>query len=58
MRRDSHKKLWSDEDIRNYHEIKDSWFASNGIQILHIKEEDWIQDKEACIKKCLDFLFK
>ena len=47
---------WPDEDIRNYHEIKDAWFLSKGIQILHIKEEDWIKDKEECIKKCLDFL--
>ncbi len=51
----SHPK-WSDDDVRNYHEIKDSWFASKGIQILHIKEEDWIKDKEGCIQRCLKFL--
>jgi hypothetical protein len=51
----SHPK-WSDEDLYNYHEIKDAWFASKYIQILHIKEEDWKRDKEACIKKCLEFL--
>lgn len=56
MRANKNKKSWSDDDIRNYHEIKDSWFASKGIQILHIKEEDWNKDKEACIKKCLRFL--
>jgi hypothetical protein len=56
MRKDGHKKLWSDDDIRNYHKIKDSWFASKGIQILHIKEEDWNLDKESCIQKCLEFL--
>ena len=56
MRKDKRKIKWSNEDIRNYHEIKDSWFASKGIQILHIKEEDWIKDKEDCIKKCLDFI--
>ena len=58
MRKSSRKSKWSNEDIRNYHEIKDSWFASKGIQILHIKEEDWIKDKEACIQICLDFLSK
>jgi very-short-patch-repair endonuclease len=47
---------WPEEDLRDYHQIKDSWFASKGIQILHIKEEDWNLDKEACIKRCLDFL--
>lgn len=56
MREQKNKKLWPDEDIRNYHKIKDSWFATKGIQILHIKEEDWILDKEVCIKRCLDFL--
>jgi hypothetical protein len=56
MRKDSHKSEWSDEDILNYHKIKDDWFASKGIQILHIKEEDWIKDKEICISRCLNFL--
>ena len=58
MRKTHNKRFWSDEDIRNYHELKDSWFASQGIQILHIKEEDWDMDKEACIQSCLDFLSK
>ena len=50
------KKLWSDEDIRNYHEIKDTWFLTKGIDILHIKEDDWNKDREKCIKRCLNFL--
>jgi len=49
-------KKWPIQDVENYHEIKDSWFISKGIQILHIKEEDWNLDKESCIKRCLDFL--
>jgi len=56
MRKTSHKALWSDDDIRNYHQIKDSWFASKGIKILHIKEVDWKKDKKKCVKRCLDFL--
>jgi hypothetical protein len=56
MRKDRFKKLWSDEDIRNYHEIKDAWFTTKGIKILHIKEEDWLADEQACIDKCLEFL--
>lgn len=57
MRKDEHKILWSDEDIRNYHEIKDSYFLETyGIKILHIKEEEWKQGKEDCIQRCLDFL--
>ena len=47
---------WPDEDILNYHQTKDSWFASKGITILHIEWDDWIEDKESCIKKCLEFL--
>jgi len=51
MRKNKRKKLWSDEDIRNYHEIKDSYsFLYQGIQVLHIKEEDWTRNKDYCIK--------
>jgi hypothetical protein len=50
------KTNWPDEDILNYHQIKDSWFAGKGIHILHIKGEDWKKDKELCIKRCLEFL--
>lgn len=56
MRKDEAKKYWSDEDIRDYHEIKDAAFLSRGIEILHIKERDWNKDKESCVQKCLDFL--
>lgn len=56
MRADLQKSLWSDDDIRNYHQLKDDWFATKGIQILHIREEDWITDKEKCITRCLEFL--
>jgi hypothetical protein len=47
---------WPKEDALRYHELKDSHFASKGIQVLHIKEEDWIKNKESCIQKCFDFL--
>ena len=56
MRKDTHKKFWSDDDIRNYHEIKDAAFLTKGITILHIKEEDWEDNKEACIEKIMNFL--
>lgn len=57
MRKDRHKRFWSDEDIVNYHKIKDEWFwTSKGITLLHIKEEAWDTDKEACIKLIKDFL--
>jgi very-short-patch-repair endonuclease len=47
---------WPDEDLRDYASLKDTWFASKGIQILHIKEEDWNLDKEDCVTRCLKFL--
>lgn len=56
MRKDKRKIKWSDEEIRNYHQIKDAWFTAKGIQILHVKEEDWNLDKEICIIRCLNFL--
>lgn len=56
MRKDTRKSKWSDEDIHRYHDLKDEWFATKGIRILHIKEEEWNIDKEACIKRCFIFL--
>jgi hypothetical protein len=56
MRKDKQKKLWTDCDIVNYHEIKDTWFLTKGIKILHIKEQGWLEDKQACIDRCLEFL--
>lgn len=47
---------WPDSDIQNYHQIKDDYFFSRGIQLIHIKEEDWNTDKEKEIGKCLSFL--
>lgn len=56
LRKSKNKKLWSDDAVRNYHENKDTYFLSIGIQILHIKEEEWNLDKQACIDRCLAFL--
>jgi len=57
MRADPKRSKWSDDDIRNYHNLKDTWFwSSKGIKILHIKWDDWIADKQACIQRCFDFL--
>jgi hypothetical protein len=47
---------WPQEDLENYHQIKDSYFKSKGIELLHVRQKDWIEDKESCIKKCLEFL--
>jgi hypothetical protein len=56
MRKDPKKVMWTDDDIKNYHKLKDEWFKSKGIQILHIKEVEWLKDKNKCVKKCFDFL--
>ena len=56
MKKGKGRSKWPVEELKNYHQIKDEYFLSIGIQILHIKEEDWKKDKESCIRKCLDFL--
>jgi hypothetical protein len=50
------KGKWPLEDALNKHAIKDAHFLSKGIQVLHIKEQDWIDNKEECIKRCFEFL--
>lgn len=57
MRNQKGKSLWSNEDIGSYHYLKDAWFASKEIKILHVKQEDWIKNKEECVLTCLSFLF-
>jgi hypothetical protein len=50
------RPTWPDEDLHNYHELKDKWFLSKNIQILHIKEEDWKDDRVSCILQIEEFL--
>ena len=50
------RKHWPDEDIENYHALKNMHFNSIGISVLHIEENDWIDSKEKSIKKCFEFL--
>jgi len=56
MRADKSKAKWSDEDIRNYHDIKDKAFLTLGIEILHITQDKWKNDKPACIVLIEQFL--
>lgn len=50
------RPLWSDEDLHNYHTIKDNYFANYGIQVMHITEADWLKDSNNCVIRCLEFL--
>lgn len=52
------RKHWPEEDIKNYHKIKDNYFLSIGIPILHVKEEDWISDKSTSIRTIVEFIKK
>lgn len=56
MKSSRQKRHWPENDVLDYHKIKDEYFLSKGIQILHVKEEDWIKDKQSCVDKCLEFL--
>lgn len=47
---------WPDEDVINYHTIKDEYFKSCNIDILHITERDWLRDRNAQLCLILDFL--
>ena len=58
MRKSKAKAKWSDEDIKNYHLIKDTYFLSQSIEIIHVKEEDWIKNKQEQIDRVLEFLSK
>lgn len=50
------KKKWPLEDSLNKHQIKDSWFLSKGIEILHVKGQDWLKNRENCLTTIANFL--
>lgn len=50
------RKHWPIQDVEKYHEIKDRYFLSKGIVILHIAEKDWLTDKEQCISRIFNFI--
>jgi hypothetical protein len=50
------KPNWPHHDLIDYHEIKDGYFKSKGIEILHIKEEDWIKNEKICLRNVFIFL--
>jgi hypothetical protein len=47
---------WPENAIKNYHQIKDEFFKTLNIEILHIKEEDWLLNKEKEIQKIMSFI--
>jgi hypothetical protein len=50
------RENWPEIDIENYHKIKDEYFKSKGVEILHVSEKEWLRNKQICIDKCLEFL--
>lgn len=56
MRQQKHRQNWTDEQIHSYHEIKDAFFLEHGIQVIHIKEQDWKTGRQNCLDKIWKFL--
>ena len=50
------RECWPLEDLQNYHQIKDEYFLSKGIKLLHIDEKDWLHNNKKCVEECLKFL--
>jgi hypothetical protein len=49
---------WPVGDLENYHRVKDEYFKSKGIELLHISEREWLANQHFCVRKCFDFLEK
>lgn len=47
---------WSLTDVSRYHELKDGFFQSIGIEVVHVKEEDWLKNKQLEVTKILNFI--
>lgn len=50
------REHWPQEDLEQYAKIKDEYFKSKDMELLHISENEWLRNKEECINKCLEFL--
>ncbi len=47
---------WSIDDVKKYHDLKDEFFLSIGIEVLHVKEIDWRKNKSEQINTVYKFL--
>jgi hypothetical protein len=47
---------WTDEQINNYHFIKTLFLKKKGIDIIHIKESEWMSNKQDCLDRIQKFL--
>ena len=47
---------WPKQDVENYHNLKKEFFKSRNIDYIEIWENDWNEDPDKCINKCLEFL--
>lgn len=47
---------WPLDKLEQYHELKESFFKSKGIDILFIEEENRNNNQEKEIEKCIKFL--
>lgn len=56
LRNHPRKLKWSDDDITNYHNIKDSYFKSIGVDVIHITEEEIEKNIESVKTKIYNFL--
>jgi hypothetical protein len=56
LTRSRKKNGWSEDQIKNYHALKKSFFKSRQIEVMEIWENDWLQNKELCLSKCFKFL--
>jgi len=50
------RKNLTEDQARTYHEDKDAFFKSIGIDIFHIKEEDWYENKKQIKNEVTEFL--
>lgn len=47
---------WDAKDLDNYHGTKDSFFAEQGIKVLHVDENTWKNDQDKAIKAILLYI--
>lgn len=47
---------WPYFDLLSYRQIKDAYFSTKGIKVMHIDEKVWLMDKAKCMRRVFSFL--
>lgn len=52
------RQNWPEDQISRYHEVKDLFFKEKGIQVFHVAESCWKDDRQATLSQLIKCLYE